>query len=524
MIGRPEHEGLLCLGALAFTVVVSALAYAGFVRLHHFYPSAAPLGLAAALAFCAATSWVRIADLAPALRIYIRGCALVCGAYSLLLFPNFPTPADDLGGWTPTVFVVAWALAALAALCAMWRPTWLFFASFYIVWVKLYAGHATGFAYHTMLDVLPLYQAPAIVSLVVTAFAIAARLNSGAAAFLSRNEKLVAGALVLMAISTHAANYFYSGLAKTLLEGPPLYWLLNNDLRSFLRVALYEEQLLWGEIRGAPEILDAALGMLRWPMALAIFVVQIAAILAFFSKRLLVALFVAFDLMHLGIFVVVGANFWTWLTLNLVIIAAVRQLPAAWFGWRTGFVGAALILLAPSLVGVAKLGWIDTPAVNSLHFMVRDGQGRDTRVPFSFFGFYSYPLSHMSFGLPPGRYVPTLTNGGTLHADVAERAKDCAIEAEESASPFMSRWNPDAVTRFIRAYHRYVLRHHPDGGRWSHILYPHHFWSAPSVSAAFDGIDLRTVVAYVMRIDSVCLTAMGSPKVLAGTEFVIDVR
>ncbi len=104
--------------------------------------------------------------------------------------------------------------------------------------------------------------------------------------------------------------------------------------------------------------------------------------------------------MHVGIFVLAGANFWTWFMLNLAIIAAMGQLAPGVLNWKTGVIGAFMVVASKTFATIAWLGWYDTRAVNSAYFEVVYPKGR-TRLPYTAFGFYSYPLAHMSFGLPP---------------------------------------------------------------------------------------------------------------------------
>ncbi|MDQ2990964.1 MAG: hypothetical protein M3R60_17890, partial [Pseudomonadota bacterium] len=119
------------------------------------------------------------------------------------------------------------------------------------------------------------------------------------------------------------------------------------------------------------------------------------------------------------------------------------------------------------------------------------------------FGFYSYPIAHKSFGLPPGNYVPTLTNGGTFSAATLRQSYRC--DFQDSHSPLEAKWEGDKVDGYIKGLHRQILAKVGADGHFSHMLYPHHFWSAPSVETAFTHVDMRQVSAYIMMVDSVCL-------------------
>jgi hypothetical protein len=238
------------------------------------------------------------------------------------------------------------------------------------------------------------------------------------------------------------------------------------------------------------------------PLAITILLAQLAVLVAFSNRRLLLFLFTFYDIMHLGIFVLVGANFWTWFMLNLAIIAAAKTLQRGLLNWKTGVFGAAVILASNSFAQIAHLGWYDTTAINSAYFEVVHPGGR-TRVPATAFGFYSYPVAHMSFGLPPGHYFPTLTNGGTLSSAVYRQSTACVFDSPHSK--FEKKWNAAVITQFINAYHQYFLERLDSNGHWSNDFYPHHFWAAPSVVRNFAAVDLREVTDYVLVIESACL-------------------
>ncbi|MCH9674697.1 MAG: hypothetical protein K0U93_24875, partial [Gammaproteobacteria bacterium] len=86
------------------------------VDLHSFYPSAAPLSLAGAMAFSALFTSIRYADLSKSLSVFVRGIVLIAGVYSLLTYPAYPIVQNDFWGYGREIVVGAWALAVFAAL------------------------------------------------------------------------------------------------------------------------------------------------------------------------------------------------------------------------------------------------------------------------------------------------------------------------------------------------------------------------------------------------------------------------
>ena len=156
---------------------------------------------------------------------------------------------------------------------------------------------------------------------------------------------------------------------------------------------------------------------------------------------------------------------------------------------------------------VAQLGWYDTLALNTAHFEARTADGRSVRVPNALFGFYSYPVAHMSFGFPEGgNYFPTSTNGGTDRFDVVELARSCSFAADQLGAPHAARWDGEGLADFVAALHADVLRREPGPLPWRANLYWHHFWNPPSVFAAFRDVRMDEVTGYELVVDSVCLS------------------
>ena len=462
-----------------------------------------------AFTVCLVTSGVTYAGVPHSIVILARGLAITTGIYSVSLFPGFPT-LHVVFGLSREIILLAWAAAGFAAIVALWRPSWLVYCGFYIFWIKTTASYVTGLEYHTLLDAQPLYQVPVYLGIAITALQLTKRSGLGHILNLTPGFPLCARnpwiLVLITAIALHAANYFYSGVAKASLGGSVTDWALHNENGNLLLVALYNKQLLWGDWAGLDSIAIGSISFLARPLAIMIVLGRLASIVAFSNRRLFILLFAFYDLMHVGIFVLAGANFWTWFMLDLAIIAAMGQLAPGVLNWKTGVIGAFMVVASKTFATIAWLGWYDTRAVNSAYFEVVYPEGRTDSSPA--FGFYSYPLAHMSFGLPPGNYFPTLTNGGTYSSLVYRQSAKCTFNSNHSE--FEKKWNAERLSAFIRGYHQYVLQRVDGHGRWSNDLYPHHFWSSPSVVREFASVDMRKVTDYILVVESVCLDAKGS--------------
>jgi hypothetical protein len=520
----PKTQGVAAaLPTLVFAVASLLLfkLYLAVLTAFEWFPSLSVIALPVMLAITAVASlWCKNADLSRPLSSLTRGIALACLLYSGLLFPGVPVVAHNPMGLGPWLLPLGWLLALVAAIASWWRPAWLLFCGFYIFWVKNTAGYLTGLTHHSLLDVLPLYQMAGYLGIAATLTALTPRLLRRSRFKAVRlNPSFV---VIFVAVAMQATNYYIASLAKAKLDGGYLDWALNNQNQNILSVALHNKQLFWGEVSWLVAGVTTAFVALARPMALGIFAAQLAAIAALSNKRLLLFLFASYDLLHLGIFALVGANFWPWFMINLALIAAVSQLPASAFNVRAGIAGLALMLVMPLVTRVVWLGWYDTRAVNTVYFEAIDNAGTRTRVPGTFFGLYSYPIAHMSFGLPPGQYVPTVTNGGTFSSLVQKESLGCRFTSTHS--PLESVWNPKALSGFVRGYHHYVVAKASINGHWSQVWYPHHFWSAPSVERAFAQVDLRVVKQYALVVQSACVNADGSvDKELFKNEYLIHV-
>lgn len=515
------------------------VAYKYYVTLNTLFPSALPLGFLGAIAISIAFSWIRYDEYSPALKIFVRGLAALIGAYAAMAFPGYPSVQTDFGGWKDWIVIGGWLSAIASAIAAMWRPSFLLSCGFYLWWSKHVAGYITGLIYHTTLDIDPLIEISAFVSVALFLLAmlchprlrvIKSKEFHHIRSVLVERRHLLGDTIVFVAIAMQLANYFSSGLSKASLNGGILYWPLVNDIANIFSVAVTNGQLFWQDIPGAVSAFSTVFEFVKRPISISIFVFELLAIIAFQSRKLLAFLFLFYGLMHLGIFINFGANFWQWFVLNLVILAVSARLDDRFFTMR-GAVGSAILILVFTFIRPpfwsAWLGWYDTPAVNSTFFVAEDAEGRRTRVPSTYFGFYSYPIAHMSFGHPPGHYLPVLTNGGTRDYQTVVKATSCTFDTAEMASPYAKLWSHNNIPAFIKAYHQYVLANLDKSGWIDFDIYPHHFWSRPEISRQFHQLDKRAIVAYVLRVESLCLsrdTNGSSSRLVAENEYRIDVR
>ncbi len=479
-------------------------------------------------------------ELTDGLVALTRGLTLVSLIYIALQQPVIPLINDGLYA-SQFILDVQWALVLVIAVLSWRQPVWLILVGFYLPWIKSMAEHLSGFHYESLLDIRTLHQLDVGVGLIVLLFAV---LNSapavgwlkktgqihGKASLTSASPGLM-NALLFVLISFHMAGYLFSGVEKALLDGGLLSWPLANTLQNIYFTGVINQQLIWQDIPGAVEAFTLLMDGTGRLMSLMVFAGQLLAFSVFLSRRYMILMLIFYDIMHLGIMISQGANFMTWVLVNLCVIAAARVMPDRMFGVKPMIVSCLLMVFCQfgysKFYKTANLAWYDTLAVNNTYFVAETAAGEEARLPIAFFGFYSYPISHMSYGHPPGgKYVPTNTNGGSDYFDIARKAENCSFSEEEMVSTRAADWNGAAVTRFIKSLHGINASRYAKGLPWSANLHWHHFWNPPSVFANFSNIDFNTITAYTLVVEATCIERSGNRpvgRILDETRFRIPI-
>ena len=491
---------------------------------------AAPLLVALALVRCRYEAME-----APSVRL-LQLVGLVSAGYALFHYPFLPI-AEEIP-YAPSAFagfMLLWAMAVFSgALCLRW-PSLALIAAAFPLWSKYAVERFTGLPHQQALDVVPLAAVGFCLALGLLVAQIFGRLSSGTLAKAQAAAAPVFAQIVFIAaVSIHLANYFSSFRAKIGLDGDETAWLMKNDPSNIFLVALDNNHVFFSGWSSAIEYLRLFLNHWHLVTNALILIAQGAAILGFLMPRsLLLILLLGFDGMHLAILLAQGANFWPWILLNVVIGTVIfapeyRKPPVI-----LGLFSVLFILLGDRITHQAWLGWFDTKANNKIYFEAVEENGRRTYVPTNFFTFYSYPFSHMDYGSPQPETAFEIgnPNGGTHTYRKVAAAETCNVAELTRPDP------PDFHVRsrepidyprfdtFVRNYHALAEDFTDRLGVFPYWLYPHHFYEPAGTEAHFAGLDLHSVVAYIYRRESVCLSIEnGSPvrRVISTAEHRID--
>jgi len=471
--------------------------------------------------------------------------------YALVHYPLMPLASDDSASGALYALVLCVWVASLAAGVICFRiPSLSVLPPSFLLWSNSVAGTITGLPTAPRLGVLPLSEISICIAIGLLINRIYSR--SPESSIWNAIERLInrihsrpqnifangvvderieqldvflrrafARLLCLVAIGIHLANYFWSFYAKATLPGPLLAWLWENNPAYIFLAALDDGHILFLANQQLVEYVFTVLDRVYIVSNFGILVVQAAAITAFFlPTRAVIILLLLFDLMHASIILIVGANFWPWILLNVIITYVV-----AGCDFQQGIVGPAdkgfdggardlvlrllatgFILIAPCFVNVARLGWYDSGANNRLFFEAVDESGTRHYVPTNYFTFYSAWLVHMDYGTPEPEtaFATEKPNGGAYDYELFKAGRTCDLNALRR--PHRYDWSyRDRLSEFVRNYHRVALKISSTLGAFPYNAYPHHFYVPGILTEDFDRLDKRRIVAYIYRRESVCL-------------------
>ena len=462
------------------------------------------------------------------LTTFSRWLAAICLAYIALQYPLFPIIKHQLFQ-THTWIQFIWICALGSCIIGWFKTPILLLAGVYIPWIKLYASHATGMPYRTTLDIIPLYQLTIFIAITAVVGGLLTKLEVFRAYLNPVTRFTFFCSCFFCLLSFHIAGYFFSGIEKAGLDGGILHWPFKNNLQNIFYVVVNNQQLIWQNSDNLLRAVNSITNVVTRPLSVVVFFSQLLAICAFSSKRLMIALLLIYDFMHLGIFFLVGANFMTWFFVNLALVSTIALIPKSFFGLRQAIAAGCLIFLCQYGVNkvyqIPQLGWYDSLAVNNAYFKVETSDRKIVKIPTTHFTFYSYPLGHMSYGHPDGYYVPTATNGGTDFVDILLKAEQCGFEPTDLQSPYPYQLDTVAFSNYIRAYHQQLLDFPPRLHELMQTVYWHHFWPPYDAHNEATILDISKFIRYELSIDATCLIRDGEmfrSKVINREKFAVD--
>jgi hypothetical protein len=438
------------------------------------------------------------------------------------LFIQMAFDAVNFSPATPNIFLLASdpvlglevAASLVVGVCCILRPSFLLAVIAYYIMFRISIEARTG------LDVVPTdYEGMAETCLygTVAALLVASPLGSWIIGLVEGSRKhlpleksveirSVAYSIIWAAmVGAHMRNYFYSGLAKLYAgESEPLSWLLHNATQTSILIGLERGD---GPLSHAPGVLQGIWDTFSaaGPFINAVILgAQLFAPLAAFNKRILLALTIFYDIFHIGVYFTLGALFFFWILVNVLVFASAKHLPGKRLTMPMTVAMLLTIFFGGRFFYTNHLGWLDGAKLASTHFYAKTRDGRSVLIPGPFFGLYSYSIAQGRLFIPAGSFP--LREGGNTRtlADWAD-AKTCGpiVTTADSTTKLSS------VQHIVNTTDMFA-RAHPWFKSWNaYYYYPSHMVANPFDFAEFNKLSMNDIVGYTYRVDSVCLALKG---------------
>lgn len=460
--------------------------------------------------------WVRYRDMTAALRITTR-CVGVFFFLQMLFdaFGPFPGPSNILfGAHGPALyFRYAAILGVLAGVAALWRPAFLIpMMLYYVGWREL-IGTLSGIPvddtdYLGVLDTGYFSTVGTFVAIGLTSPWLLDRVPALRSLLVGTQgrdgTRQVAFNLIwACAVGAHLGSYFWSGMMKVHVGGDnPLTWILHNPTQTSIVIGLERGdnplglwpgalQAIWDAIAGAgPVVNTVVLGM------------QILAPLAAISVPVLSVFCLFFDLFHTGVYLTLGALFFFWIGMNLVIVVAAASLPRPGLTTPMKIVMVLTALFGHYVFYTNYLGWLDAAKLASTQFYAITKDGREVAIPSNYFGVYSYTIAQTGMYIPDDHFKYRL--GGNSHnlASWAD-ARTCGPETVAHQDTGVAFGAVEDLVRDVDG----LMRKYPAVKNDNlYYFYPHHMLPNPWLFTAFNDLRIDDIAAYKYVVESVCLT------------------
>lgn len=469
-------------------------------------PHLAPLWLALIPAPALAFIHVRYATFEKFMEVFSKAGALFVAFY--FATEPFAIPHAVLGEGHPAVALQQYGrwLGLALGVAAWFRPAALYAGAILLWFMRDLNGPITGF-YYSNLDIRNVTEVLVFAGAGFTLLGASMQWSwlrrlTGVDAFVMQRAALL---ILAIGVGGHFGNYFYSALAKLVLDGGIFSWIFDNRLYDGLPGAMEKGTFPFAFSPALTQFTYESVKALNLPMHLFSFAAQFAAIIAIFRKRWIMALTVVYDLFHIVVYLTFGLIFWKWIALNAIILATLATVPDSWWTRSVQIAGAAAVLFGAIFFRTATLAWYDSPGFLSGFFEVELQDGERVRVPNAYFHSASYQVSQGRIYGPPGReHFNFSIWGSVLHHKDLMSGRDCEIPARNEPAPAL--YGPvETIADYVRAHHDYTARKAGPDGVFRPGFYFHHHMPSPFVKTGFEKVKVSDIKRYLYVVESVCL-------------------
>ncbi|MDH3703472.1 MAG: hypothetical protein OEU46_19400 [Alphaproteobacteria bacterium] len=411
----------------------------------------------------------------------------------------------------------AWLIAAICGVLGYFRPSFAIVTLQYIVWQKRQLMDVFGLAVD-WLDYFTLIETGTVLIVGYLIYVgVRTRIDIDPATDRAATDSAGGAAkslvlhpvdmLVIAAVALHFGNYFFAGVIKAYIGSDLTFWFRENPT-PFLTLAALESKVLplsfsEGLTAFAYQTMDKIFPVTNF----ATIVIQLFALFAVIRVRWAIYTTLAYDVLHLTIFVLTGIFFWKFIVLNLAIVAALATI-------RTKKMSVALqsflcfvVVISPFVFHIfPSYAWLDSRSMNVVRLYAVTEDEKEVQVPSNYFLGLSVTFTQHRLVWPEKGPVTTESWGVAKSMEEMRQSLSCEWGHEKGDLPTATFYYPkEHISRLIRRYHGQALTMLDADGRFEYDIYPHHIFSMPWFFEDFRMLDKRRIKAYRYESETLCL-------------------
>jgi len=137
------------------------------------------------------------------------------------------------------------------------------------------------------------------------------------------------------------------------------------------------------------------------PIRLFVIAIEAGCLFLAFKRKLAISLLILLSVFHVGVFLLFGYLFWTWIALNIAFVALLLALrtsiSASFFKREYLILSVVLILSSKYWCYPSSLGWIDSRLSYSYRYEAHTASGNRYALPFDYFEPYGDVFTMANF-------------------------------------------------------------------------------------------------------------------------------
>lgn len=283
-------------------------------------------------------------------------------------------------------------------------------------------------------------------------------------------------------------HYWPSGSSKMNWQ-----WLQHDQI-SYILPATYANGWLGFLSPETIGSLTEKFALLNLPIKLLVLILEFGSILFFTHRKAARFFLIGFAFFHLGVFLVSGIFFWTWMIMDIAL--------AFFLFYKSSFTQVFAYNKLPFILSIfliigsrywnktVTLFWYDVPVSYTYHFEAKAGDGNNYRLPPKFFAPYDYQFTLGGFDYINEAPLLDITWGTTADAAMAQSVKnitsaDQFFEYEKQQGT--NHYDPDNKIKLEYFIKRYILNWNERQSNrtlLSTLQAPRHLWTYPQKAFA----------------------------------------